>query len=71
MWNLKNGLLFIAIALLCFGLASCAAEELMQEMEAEAPAEAEGGEEAAGEEMEGMEQEEGSEEAESEEEAEE
>lgn len=46
MWNLKNWLIAIAIAVLCVGLAACAAEAPMEEggMEAEEPA---GGEAAA------------------------
>ena len=40
MWNLKNWLVAIAIAVLCVGLAACAAEAPMEEggMEAEEPA---------------------------------
>ena len=36
MWNLKNWLLFIAIAVLCFGLAVCASDAPMEESSMEA-----------------------------------
>lgn len=45
MWNLRNWLLAIAIAVLCVGLAACAAEPPMDETGMEA--EPEGGEAAA------------------------
>ena len=52
MWNLRNWLLIVAISVLCFGLAACAADAPMEEtsMEAEPAAEeaaAEAADEAA------------------------